>query len=66
MAKRTAESESELQPIAMHVRFGDIGTPHRSTPAVGKFAEFSITLQCLGNGNATKVRISKIEKAIDF
>ena len=36
MAKRTAESESELQPIANRVRFGDAGTPHRFTPAVGK------------------------------
>ena len=65
MAKRTAESESQLQPIANRVRFGDVGTPHCSTPAVGKFAGFSITLQCLGNGDATEVRISEIEKAID-
>ena len=36
MAKRMAESESELQPIAKSVRFGDAGTPHRLTPAVGK------------------------------
>ena len=36
MAKRTAESERELQPIAKRVRFGDAGTPHHSTPAVGK------------------------------
>ena len=48
------------------MRFGDVGTPYRSIPAVGKFAGFSITLQYLGNGDATEVRISEIEKAIDF
>ena len=36
MAKRTAESESELQPVVKRVRFGDAGTPNRSTPAVVK------------------------------
>ena len=62
MAKRTAESESELQPIAKRVRFGDAGIPHRFTPACWE-AEALKTRSTINVGKALPLPCSVVGAA---